>query len=78
MAGTVPRQRPMTPSVLTMLRTTAMEVRCGELLLCSRVFTRSMGFETTEATLPLMAPAAMLRARELRSLVAPMRSLMGA
>ena len=78
MAGTVPRQRPITPSVPTMERTTAMDVRWGELLLCSRVFTRSIGFDTTEAMLPLSAPAAMLRAREFFSLVAPSRSLMGA
>ena len=78
MAGTVPRQSPMTPSEATMERTTAMEVLWGELLLCRRVFTRSMGLDTTEATLPLSAPAAMLRARELFSFVAPSRSLMGA
>ena len=78
MAGTVPRQRPSTPSVPVMCRTTAMEVLCGELLLCRRVLMRSMGLDTTEAMLPLMAPAATLRARELFSLVAPRRSFRGA
>ena len=78
MAGTVPRQRPMTPSVPTMCRATAMELLWGLLFCCSRVLIRSMGLDTTLATLPLMAPAAMLRARELFSLVAPSRPLMGA
>ena len=78
MAGTVPRQRPRTPSVPVMCRTTAMEVLCGELLLCRRVLMRSMGLDTTEARLPLMAPAATLRASDLFSFVAPSMSFRGA
>ena len=76
-AGTVPRHRPRTPSDCTTPRITSEEVRYGFSLLWRRVFTRSMGFEASEATLPLIAPAAMLRSSEGLSFLAPMSVFVG-
>lgn len=75
--GTVPAHRPLTPSSWTMLRTTAAEVLCGFCLDCSLVLMRSIGFVAQAARDPLREPAAMLRTRELFSLVAPSRSFTG-